>query len=143
MNLTSINTENSDRIFFHSVKLYREARLELFFTTLLNSIYFTKAGIEMHIAVTKIYFSKEQLFLPIHSQKQSSRGVLRKRCSENMQQIYRRTLMSKCDFNKVPEVFLGKGVRTSAWVFSYKFQNFFSYNRFWTFASAHQLAATT
>ena len=34
-------------------------------------------------------------------QKQSSRGVLGKRCSENMQQIYRRTPMPKCDFNKV------------------------------------------
>ena len=30
-------------------------------------------------------------------QKQSSRVVLRKRCSENMQQIYRRTPMPKCD----------------------------------------------
>ena len=29
------------------------------------------------------------------------RGVSRKRCSENMQQIYRRTPMPKCDFNKV------------------------------------------
>ena len=34
-------------------------------------------------------------------QKQPSRGVLIKRCSENMQQIYRRTSMPKCDFNKV------------------------------------------
>ena len=33
-------------------------------------------------------------------QKQPFRGVLRKRCSENMQQIYRRTPMPKCDFNK-------------------------------------------
>ena len=30
-----------------------------------------------------------------------SRGVLKKRCLENMQQIYRRTPMPKCDFNKV------------------------------------------
>ena len=30
-------------------------------------------------------------------QKQPSRGVLRKRCSENMQQIYRRTSMPKCE----------------------------------------------
>ena len=38
----------------------------------------------------------------IHThQKQPSRGVLRKRCSENMQHIYRRTPMPKCDFNKV------------------------------------------
>ena len=34
-------------------------------------------------------------------QKQPSKGVLKKRCSENMQQIYRRTPMPKCDFNKV------------------------------------------
>ena len=34
-------------------------------------------------------------------QKQPSRAVLRRRCSENMQQIYRRTPMPKCDFNKV------------------------------------------
>ena len=33
--------------------------------------------------------------------KQPSRGVLKKRCSENMQQIYRGALMPKCDFNKV------------------------------------------
>ena len=30
-----------------------------------------------------------------------SRGGIRKRCSENIQQIYRRTAMPKCDFNKV------------------------------------------
>ena len=34
-------------------------------------------------------------------QKQPPGGVPRKRCSENMQQIYRRTPMSKCDFKKV------------------------------------------
>ena len=33
-------------------------------------------------------------------QKQPPRGVLRKRCSENIQQIYRRTPMLKCHFNK-------------------------------------------
>ena len=33
--------------------------------------------------------------------KQPSRGVLRKRCSETLQQIYKRTPMLKCDFNKV------------------------------------------
>ena len=37
----------------------------------------------------------------VHSQKQPSRGVFIKRCSENMQQIYRRTPMLKCDFNIV------------------------------------------
>ena len=38
-----------------------------------------------------------------HLQKQPSRGVLRKRCSKNMPQIYRRTPMPKCDFNKAAE----------------------------------------
>ena len=33
--------------------------------------------------------------------KQPLKVVLTKRCSENMQQIYRRTPMPKCDFNKV------------------------------------------
>ena len=33
--------------------------------------------------------------------RQLSRGVLKKRCSENMQQIYRRAPVPKCDFNKV------------------------------------------
>ena len=34
-------------------------------------------------------------------QKQPSTSILRKRCSENMQQIYGRTPIPKCDFNKV------------------------------------------
>ena len=34
-------------------------------------------------------------------QKQQPRGILNKRCSENMQQIYRRTPMPKYDFNNV------------------------------------------
>ena len=33
--------------------------------------------------------------------KRSFKGVLAKRCFENMKQIYRRTPMRKCDFNKV------------------------------------------
>ena len=44
-----------------------------------------------------------------NTQKQPSRGVLRKRYSENMQQIYRRTPMMKCDFNKVAKQ-LSRGV---------------------------------
>ena len=37
-------------------------------------------------------------------QKQPSRGVLRKRCSGNMQQIYRRTLMPKSYISQVNKV---------------------------------------
>ena len=43
---------------------------------------------------------KSQLYIS-YIQKQPHRGVPRKRCSENMQQIYRRTPTPKCDFNKV------------------------------------------
>ena len=32
-------------------------------------------------------------------EKQPSRGVARKRCSENLQQIYKKINMPKCDFN--------------------------------------------
>ena len=34
-------------------------------------------------------------------QKQPHRVVVRRKCSENMRQFYRRTPMSKCDFSKV------------------------------------------
>ena len=39
-------------------------------------------------------------------QKQPSRGILEKRCSKIMQQIYRKTPMPKCDFNKVAKQLL-------------------------------------
>ena len=39
-------------------------------------------------------------------QRQPSRGVLRKRFCENMQQVYRRTPILKCDFNKVATTLL-------------------------------------
>ena len=39
--------------------------------------------------------------LTSNNRKQPPRCVLGKRCSGNMQQIYMRTPMSKCDFNKV------------------------------------------
>ena len=57
--------------------------------------------------------------LQIKIQKQPPGGVLSKRCSENMQQLYRRTPMPKCDFNKVASN------RTSAWVLSCKFAAYF------------------
>ena len=58
-----------------------------------------------------------------YNQKQPSRGVLRKRCSENMQQIYRRTLIPKWDFNKVALQLYWN--RSSAWEFSCKFAAYF------------------
>ena len=51
----------------------------------------------------KLFFNLEdKLWLDMFvTQKQPSKGVLGKRCSENMQQIYWRTPMPKCKFNKV------------------------------------------
>ena len=40
-------------------------------------------------------------FLTCTGQKHPPRGVLSKSFAENMQQIYRRTSVPKCDFNKV------------------------------------------
>ena len=60
---------------------------------------------------------------PNSTQKQPSSSVPRKRCSGNMQQIYRRTTMLKCDFNKV--VLQLYWNHTSAWVFYCKFAAYF------------------
>ena len=61
--------------------------------------------------------------------KQPFRGVLMKRCSENIVQIHRRTPMPKYDFNKVALQLYWN--HTSAWAFSCKytayFQNTFSW----------------
>ena len=43
--------------------------------------------------------SKNPLFCII-TKKQPARGVLRKRCSVNMRQIYRRTPMPKCELGE-------------------------------------------
>ena len=56
-------------------------------------------------------------------QKQPSRDVLRKRCSENMQQIYWITPIANCDLNKVAKQLYWD--HTSAWVFSCKFTSYF------------------
>ena len=65
------------------------------------------------------------------------RGFLRKMCSEDMQQIYRRTPMPKCDFSKVALQLYWN--RTSTGVFSCKFaayfQNTFSQEHLWVAAS--------
>ena len=61
------------------------------------------------------YFLDDPAVLPKSDnvQKQPTRGVPRKRRSENMQQIYRRAPMPKCDFNKVEKQLYWN--HTSAW----------------------------
>ena len=46
----------------------------------------------------------------LYQQKKFSRGVFKKMCPENMQQIYRRIPMAKCDFNNFIEMHFGMGV---------------------------------
>ena len=53
----------------------------------------------------------------------SERQILIKRYSENMLEIYRRTPMPKCEFNKVAEKLYW--YHTSAWVSSCKFAAYF------------------
>ena len=51
--------------------------------------------------VINVYNYAQPMKTYSNSQKEPSGGVLRKRCSENIQQIYRRIPMTKCDFKKV------------------------------------------
>ena len=69
--------------------------------------------------------TKSTHILPLKKKtmRQPSIGVLRKRCTENMQQIYRRTLMLKCYFNRFAKELYWN--HTSVWVFSWKFAVYF------------------
>ena len=59
----------------------------------------------------------------VFQKKHVYRGVPRKSCSESMQQIYRRTPVPKCDFNKVAKQLYSN--HTLAWMFSCKFAAYF------------------
>ena len=59
----------------------------------------------------------------VKQQKHPSRCVFIERRSEDMQQIYGRTPMPKCDFNKVALKLYWN--RASAWAFSCKFAAYF------------------
>ena len=73
------------------------------------------------LAYTCSFIFKFNIMLHLESamvHKQPSRSVLRKSYSENMQQIYRRTPIPNCDFNKVTLQLYWN--HTSSWVFSCK-----------------------
>ena len=73
----------------------------------------------------------------LKTQKQPFKGFLKKRRSKNMQQIYRRTPMLKCDFTKfVLQLYWNC---TLALVFSCKFASYFQN----TFLKEHQWRATS
>ena len=77
-----------------------------FFITLISFLLFQLRNTIERLIKARLHGPIEILYLFLAEdfklQKRPFRGVLEKRCSENMQQIYRRTPMPKCDFNKVP-----------------------------------------
>ena len=88
----------------------------------------------------KSYF--HNTFFIMTLQKHLSRSVLRKTYSENVKQIYKRTPMPRCDFNK----FQFYWNCTLTWVFSSKltayFQNTFLYEHLWRTASGLRILRT-
>ena len=56
--------------------------------------------------------ASQQMYL----QTQPSVGVFRKRCSENIHQIYRRALIPSCDFNKVALTVFSKKSALDVWL---------------------------
>ena len=71
----------------------------------------------------KLELQNVGLLLIFYRQKQPPRGVLKKRCSKNMQKIYRTAPMPKCDFNKVALQLYWN--HTLSWVLSCKFAAYF------------------
>ena len=81
----------------------------------LLTYYFSECILETwcHAHTTKTRVAHHTCFryLQPNHQKQPPKGVSTKRCSENLQQIYRRPPMPKCNFNKVPlQSHFGMGV---------------------------------
>ena len=72
------------------------------------------------------YFISKLLLKDISKtdQIQPSKGVLTKKCSENMQQIYKRTSMPKCDFNKFFKKNLGRSFLTKTFFINKEFRCF-------------------
>ena len=75
------------------------------------------------IVLKKYWFHLDNSVSQGYIGKQPSSVVLRKRCFENMQQIYRETPMLKRDFNKVAKQLYWN--RTSVWVFPVNLQHIF------------------
>ena len=72
---------------------------------------------------TTVNIQEDTVICESYLQKQPFRCVLKRRCSENMQEIYRRTPMPKCNFNEVALQLHWNC--TSTWVFSCKFDGCF------------------
>ena len=89
-------------------------------------IIYSRTWLSSYLATADYLAKNHKVYVVCIMQKQPSRGVLRKRISGNMHQIYRRTPVPKSDFNKV--------VLLSCKFAAY-FQNTFSKEHLWTAAS--------
>ena len=89
-------------------------------------IIYSRTWLSSYLATAGYLAKNREVYVVCFMQKQPSRGVLRKRISGNMHQIYRRTPVPKNDFNKV--------VLLSCKFAAY-FQNTFSKEHLWTAAS--------
>ena len=76
----------------------------------------------------------------INGQKQPFRGVLSKRCSENMPQMYRRTPMPKCDFSKVVHLKLHNGMGVVLYICGIFSEHLFIIKHLWRAASIHNIS---
>ena len=126
------NSEKKKKRDSRKIKDDIKPSLLTFFYSLTHSFWNFKKALLSWIIFAQIWAYPSVLIKTLHlstwkktqiMQKQPSRGVLRKKYSENMQQIYRRIPMPKCDLQL-------NWNRTSAWVSACKlaayFQNTFS-----------------
>ena len=111
-------THNSENV---KSNLFDQNFLNQYWSVCTSSIVFLKevtwVATKMLIFLVLLIWIIEKCFISNKkslrdTKKQPSRGVLKKRCSENMQQIYRTTHMSKCDVNKVEKQLK----KTSGWL---------------------------
>ena len=89
-------------------------------------IIYSRTLLSSYLATAGYLAKNYKVYVVCIMQKHPSGGVLRKRSSGNMHQIYKRTPVPKCDFNKVA-LFSCK--------FALYFQNTFSKKHLWTAAS--------
>ena len=74
------------------------------------NVYFEEINENKYLTLVPTNQSKE-IIKKYEEQKQPSKGVFSKTCSENMQQIYRRIPMPKCGFNEITSNFIEIALR--------------------------------
>ena len=75
-------------------RIYRRTKYNFF-------IIYSRTWLSSYLATAGYLAKNYKVYVVCIMQKQPSRSVLRKRSSGNMHQIYRRTPLPKCEFNKV------------------------------------------